>query len=216
MQCDWSRPLPIYRGPDFGQAVPSEVPFAHAAPQRRTLSAASCDGSRGCLCSEITIIPHVHGTHVESRAHVDNGVVPFPVGLNALLLAKVVSQPGDNLTELDGSVQLLILRKEQPQVRGFAGFGLDVLQAIRRTYPRVFILGTNEASFDPEQDAGRLAFHRAWFSTGTEFLVELLELGQVQPAYYYCSMNAVLWAGTDAIPASPILYPMTVAQTRSQ
>jgi len=173
--------------------------------------------ARGCQCQEITIIPHAHGTHVESQAHTDGIAVDFPMRINAPLLAKVVTFVHDNLSALDADVQFLVFKKKSPRMKGFAGLDPDLVEAIRSVYPAVFILGIDEPSFDPEHDGGELKFHRRWFQNSGSFLVELLDLTNISDSnnyYHYCLMNAVLWAGTDAIPASPILYPISRSQAQ--
>ncbi len=195
--------IPIFQAPNFDSSHPSY--FGLECPKRKSLYKLM-DDKKGCACEGFEIIPHVHGTHIESAAHVFNAKSAMPASL-CLPVVTLIIDKFEIVHQADEVVQFLILKNA---TKGM-GFNSSLIPKILNLFPNLVLIGTEEPSFDPIEDGGALNFHRTYFTARPEnFLVELLNLSDQRlecNVKYKCLLNPYFIASTDAIPCSPILLP---------
>lgn len=192
--------IPIFKTPTWNGG---ETVFALKEPAKKSIH------FPGCICDEICLIPHAHGTHIEGRGHIMREFHDFPLSLAEPIQTIILDEGG----EVGGSdsVPFVMIRKENPKMKSFQGIDTNYIPRLIESFPSLCILGINEPSFDPEFDEGRLEFHKAFFDSLPDgYLVELLDFsnGRIECNYMYeCNLNPYFITETDAIPCCPILYP---------
>ena len=207
--------IPIFHSPNYNNEATTF--FDLQAPKKKRFFELKKDGT-GCVCEGFEIIPHVHGTHIENASHVYDMKVNMPTWL-CLPLSTMVVDSVDEFIGTNTEVQFLILRIKND------GNGNDSsnIPNILASFPSVVLLGTQEPSFDPINDGGLLAFHRAYFKAKpNNFLVELLNLEDARikcNIQYTCLLNPYFIGDTDAIPCNPVLLlepgPLSIPQPTS-
>jgi kynurenine formamidase len=210
--------------------------FGIDSANRKVLLRPSED-SRGCSCDWINFCPHVHGTHVETAAHIDlrgKSTLSHLDKVSPLLLARLVDCSGispsgmislsDDL-ERDVDIQALIIRtnwlhsiltNQQRSTEGMSPFiPDDVVGWLYERFPCIKVLLIDSLSVDPQKDEGRLLAHRAFFRQNHDgdypprFIVELCNIPKDLPASRYAlALNAAA-IDTDGIPCRPVIYPIT-------
>lgn len=199
---DFSNPIPIFREIDFEC---EKNPFGLPKAQKSNLLKSPC-------CESIEFIPHAHTTHLETPRHInaDSPLNDLPLNLNRPLFTIIVSENVELDVDPDERVELVIIKKDDPIITGFKGVAPEMIKRIIDNFPNVEIIGTNEQSFDPEDDGGAMLAHKIAFEK--VYLVEVLDLDSIQSsqnAFYYCFLNLFRFGKTDAYPCCPMLYPVT-------
>lgn len=219
---DFSNPIPIYQKIEF-ELESKFIPFGLEGAKRTNLF-------KNIKCEKLEIIPHAHGTHLESKSHLTSSTEkenePIPLSLNGPLLTKIVSIKSMNKLELESEnekVQFVIIKKEAPKRREFEGVNVEVIDEIFNKFPKVELIGINEPSFDPEFDEGKLLAHRKAFYVRNKpiYLVESLDLSRIfdidikdDERIYCCFLNLYRFGlSSDAYPCSPMLYPVIPQRT---
>lgn len=202
MLFDLKNPIPIYSEIDFD--TKTQVPFSLSLAKRGSL----CKSLR---CERFDFIPHVHTTHLETSDHINRSSVigPLPLSLSEPLFTQIIDPASE--FEIKDGVEFVIIKKSDPQMRGFSGVELDVLEKIVGGVSSVKVIGINEPSFDPEFDNEKLLAHKTAFKKDGIYLVEMLNFPPSTIGlneFYYCLMNIFRLTKTDAYPCSPILYPL--------
>ena len=210
-EIDFSNPIPIYKEIEF-ERESKFIPFELEGAKRTNLC-------KNLKCEKIEVIPHAHGTHLESKSHLshekENEAIPF--SLNGPLLTKIVNiKTIDELEYENERVRFVIIKKESPRQREFEGLNDELIEKVFNNFPKIEVIGINEPSFDPEFDSGKLLAHRkAFFRTRAKsiYLVESLNLDHVcdgDMGTYYCLLNLYRFgSSSDAYPCSPVLYPIS-------
>ena len=190
-----------------------------------------------CQCDVITFVPHTHGTHTESMAHIIAGQ-PFPIDLSipSLMLARLMSYEGgpeisssnvSNFFNDPCQAQALILRrrdrknkKPQDAKESIPSYvSPEMMTCMVQNGIEHFFF--DSPSVDPIVDGGALLAHRAFWSVenGKNFSrnhCTITELIQVPETLQdgYCLINLQLAPmALDATPSRPIVFPIMVKES---
>lgn len=203
--------IPIFERPDFNATNTTSCFFGLPHPKRDIIYSLNENGT-GCVCEKFQIIPHAHGTHIESASHVLNEQYSIPSYLCLPLVTSILTDINDVNSTFE-QVTFVILKSDFDS----NGFDASIIPKLLHYFPNLRILGTNKQSFDPEYDNGLLSFHRSYFAARPKnFLVELLNLQDERieiKKEYYCLLNPYFISEcTDALPCSPVLIPSSLSQ----
>ena len=195
------------------------------------------ENSRGCSCDWINFCPHVHGTHVETAAHIDlsgKSTLSRLDELLPLLFARLVDCSDIALSgmisfsddlEYDDEIQALIIRtgwlnsiltNQQQATENVSPFIPDsLIEWLYARFPCIKVLLIDSLSVDPQRDEGKLLAHRAFFRQDhngnypLRFIVELCNIPKdLSIGRYALALNAAA-VDTDGIPCRPVIYPIT-------
>lgn len=191
-QVAWQRgidiSIPIRLSRTSGRITSFSVPFADS----QTLFSPDASEQRGCICCNMTICPHVHGTHIESFEHIDpasSSSLGLLSTLKPLMIALLIP------VQLDQSKAVLPKHLSNDFVVPHAGIEAVVIKTgwalgnactredvdythmdppflapqtiefLIEHFPQIRVLLVDLPSVDPQSDDGLLLAHRAFFKT---------------------------------------------------
>jgi kynurenine formamidase len=230
--------MPISIGIDFASPVRA---FGVAKPTAKPLQVGNFIGSTqqggSCNCDEVYFVPHCHGTHTETVAHVTGKPIAkklSPAAHSLLYVAQLITvdgqqgaitQPMLEKANLMAHIQALVIRT-LPNGVDKKSFTYDTQAAyicpeamtwmINRGIEHLLI---DTPSVDPIEDGGRLAAHRAFWAknptdstldqTCTRTITELIYVDRdIVDGLYALQINASNFA-LDAVPSNPTLFTMS-------
>lgn len=218
---------------DISLPISPDLPisaFGMQAAQERVLLEPKTDEPKGCRCSQLTIIPHVHTTHFETAQHYGDQKVSslmiarsIPPLLTCLTIHVEWTPAGpikfSTPNVRNGNVAAVLLCsgwiKHQIQQKAYdwTGFNppyvsVEMMEQIQRAFPRIRLLLLDLPSVDPEDDGGRLLAHRAFLKQENRGLIEmcLVDRQLIQDNTIYALFPNIAAIDTDGIPCRPILY----------
>jgi len=214
--------------------------FGAGHPQISALEVGSYVGDvrRGgsCNCSTVSITPHCHGTHTESMGHITSEpifvteVLPATFFVAQLITIMPQLTPGadriitreavQRAFSLSMSSNALIIRtlpnSDKKLSMNYTGTNppyLDFAAAVFIAEKGIQHLLVDTPSLDREDDGGKLAAHRSFWSKGRErcTVTELVYIREEIVDGFYLLDLQVAPILSDAAPSRPMLFPIELA-----